>query len=251
MWITDYPRSAPRQGRAGLHGAGARPACGPASSPSTRSASTSAAGCPSARPRSGSSARATARSTTRSARRRAARPRGLDRFAMTVDGRRADTVDTGTIIQGPPIGTNTTGQEAEGPHCTQRRRTSPPARPHPPPCPSPPPRRSPPSTDDRPHSSPSSSWRRSSTSSSTSCSRARPSSARDRAGRQPQAVLRRRGPRGSEAHRRSTLALVVLFVLAVGIPLYWIMEPGRQENAAEGFDEKLRQPGRGAVRRHR
>ena len=23
----------------------------------------------------------------------------------------------GTIIQGPPIGTNTTGQEAEGPHC--------------------------------------------------------------------------------------------------------------------------------------
>ena len=27
------------------------------------------------------------------------------------------TVDTGTIIQGPPIGTNTTGQEAEGPHC--------------------------------------------------------------------------------------------------------------------------------------
>lgn len=26
-------------------------------------------------------------------------------------------VDTGTIIQGPPIGTNTTGQEAEGPNC--------------------------------------------------------------------------------------------------------------------------------------
>ena len=33
------------------------------------------------------------------------------------------TVDTGTIIQGPPIGTNTTGQEAEGPHCVWRRRT--------------------------------------------------------------------------------------------------------------------------------
>ena len=31
-------------------------------------------------------------------------------------------VDTGVIIQGPPIGTNTTGQEAEGPHCTRRRR---------------------------------------------------------------------------------------------------------------------------------
>ena len=27
------------------------------------------------------------------------------------------TVNTGLIIQGPPIGTNTTGQEAEGPHC--------------------------------------------------------------------------------------------------------------------------------------
>ncbi|HEX9994745.1 MAG TPA: Rieske 2Fe-2S domain-containing protein [Acidimicrobiales bacterium] len=43
-------------------------------------------------------------------------PRGLDRFAMTVDGG-VLTVDTGVIIQGPPIGTNTTGQEAEGPHC--------------------------------------------------------------------------------------------------------------------------------------
>lgn len=43
-------------------------------------------------------------------------PRGLDRFAMQVSGG-ALTVDTGTIILGPPIGTNTTGQEAEGPHC--------------------------------------------------------------------------------------------------------------------------------------
>jgi len=43
-------------------------------------------------------------------------PRGLDRFAMTVAGD-SFTVDTGLIIQGPPIGVNTTGQEAEGPHC--------------------------------------------------------------------------------------------------------------------------------------
>ena len=43
-------------------------------------------------------------------------PRGMDRFAMEVkDG--VFIVDTGTIIQGPPIGTNTTGQEAEGPNC--------------------------------------------------------------------------------------------------------------------------------------
>ncbi len=43
-------------------------------------------------------------------------PRGLDRFAMSVEGGNF-TVDTGLIIQGPAIGTNTTGQEAEGPHC--------------------------------------------------------------------------------------------------------------------------------------
>jgi len=43
-------------------------------------------------------------------------PRGMDRFAMTVSGDSL-TVDTGTVINGPPIGTNTTGQEAQGPHC--------------------------------------------------------------------------------------------------------------------------------------
>jgi len=43
-------------------------------------------------------------------------PRGMDRFATSVSGGEL-TVDTGTVIQGPPIGTNTTGQEAEGPHC--------------------------------------------------------------------------------------------------------------------------------------
>ncbi|MGH9032907.1 MAG: ubiquinol-cytochrome c reductase iron-sulfur subunit [Acidimicrobiia bacterium] len=43
-------------------------------------------------------------------------PRGLDRFATEVSGD-VLTVDTGAIIQGPAIGTNTTGQEAEGPHC--------------------------------------------------------------------------------------------------------------------------------------
>jgi cytochrome b6-f complex iron-sulfur subunit len=45
-------------------------------------------------------------------------PRGMDRFAMTVDNNQL-SVDTSSAgqIQGPPIGTNTTGQEAEGPHC--------------------------------------------------------------------------------------------------------------------------------------
>ena len=45
-------------------------------------------------------------------------PRGMDRFAVEIGADGSFTVDTGTIIQGPPIGTNTTGQEAEGPNCT-------------------------------------------------------------------------------------------------------------------------------------
>jgi cytochrome b6-f complex iron-sulfur subunit len=44
-------------------------------------------------------------------------PRGMDRFAISVDAANNVSVDTGTVYQGPPIGTNTTGQEAEGPHC--------------------------------------------------------------------------------------------------------------------------------------
>jgi cytochrome b6-f complex iron-sulfur subunit len=43
-------------------------------------------------------------------------PRGMDHFAMDVSGGSL-TVDTGTVILGPAIGTDTTGQEAEGPHC--------------------------------------------------------------------------------------------------------------------------------------
>lgn len=43
-------------------------------------------------------------------------PRGMDRFPLEVSGG-AITVDTGEIIQGPPIGTDTTGQAAEGAPC--------------------------------------------------------------------------------------------------------------------------------------
>jgi len=43
-------------------------------------------------------------------------PRGMDRFIATVEGGEV-VVDTKTVIPGPPIGTNTTGQESEGPHC--------------------------------------------------------------------------------------------------------------------------------------
>ena len=44
-------------------------------------------------------------------------PRGLDRFAIDGRRRRRSPSTPAPIIQGPPIGTNTTGQEAEGPHC--------------------------------------------------------------------------------------------------------------------------------------
>ncbi len=43
-------------------------------------------------------------------------PRGMDRFAIDTTGGNL-TVLTGTRFQGPPIGTDTTGQKPEGPAC--------------------------------------------------------------------------------------------------------------------------------------
>jgi cytochrome b6-f complex iron-sulfur subunit len=43
-------------------------------------------------------------------------PRGLDRFQALISGGSV-TINTGLLSVGPPIGTNTTGQVAEGPHC--------------------------------------------------------------------------------------------------------------------------------------
>jgi cytochrome b6-f complex iron-sulfur subunit len=44
-------------------------------------------------------------------------PRGLDHFAVSVDADGGITIDTKKAINGPAIGTDTTGQQAEGPHC--------------------------------------------------------------------------------------------------------------------------------------
>jgi cytochrome b6-f complex iron-sulfur subunit len=44
-------------------------------------------------------------------------PRGMDHFPLEFAPSGDVTVNTGIIAQGRPIGTNTTGQEAEGPHC--------------------------------------------------------------------------------------------------------------------------------------
>lgn len=43
-------------------------------------------------------------------------PRGLDRFGVAVENG-VVVVDTGQVVQGPALGINTTGQQAEGPHC--------------------------------------------------------------------------------------------------------------------------------------
>ena len=45
-------------------------------------------------------------------------PRGMDRHPATISPSGEVTIDTGTTVPGPAIGVNTTGQEAEGPHCT-------------------------------------------------------------------------------------------------------------------------------------
>jgi cytochrome b6-f complex iron-sulfur subunit len=45
-------------------------------------------------------------------------PRGMDHYPASIAASGEVTVDTGSVIPGAPIGTNTTGQEAEGPHCT-------------------------------------------------------------------------------------------------------------------------------------
>ncbi len=45
-------------------------------------------------------------------------PRGMDAYPATIASNGDVTIDTGSLVPGPPIGTNTTGQEAEGPHCT-------------------------------------------------------------------------------------------------------------------------------------
>lgn len=48
---------------------------------------------------------------------------------------------------------------------------------------------------------------------------------------------------GPKLDRALTVGLLTLFVLAIGIPLYWVMEPGRQENAAAGFGERFESRG--------
>jgi cytochrome b6-f complex iron-sulfur subunit len=45
-------------------------------------------------------------------------PRGMDAYPATISASGEVSINTGQLVPGPAIGTNTTGQEAEGPHCT-------------------------------------------------------------------------------------------------------------------------------------
>ncbi|MEO5974490.1 MAG: Rieske 2Fe-2S domain-containing protein [Ilumatobacteraceae bacterium] len=47
-------------------------------------------------------------------------PRGMDRFGVSL-ANDVFVIDTSAVFQGPAIGTNTTGQEAEGPHCVSEK----------------------------------------------------------------------------------------------------------------------------------
>jgi len=40
----------------------------------------------------------------------------MDRFGVAINNG-VLSIDTGSVFAGPAIGVNTTGQEAEGPHC--------------------------------------------------------------------------------------------------------------------------------------
>ena len=44
---------------------------------------------------------------------------------------------------------------------------------------------------------------------------------------------------GKKLDRALTWGLVTLFIIAIGLPMYWIYEPGRQANAAEDFNRKF------------
>ncbi len=47
-------------------------------------------------------------------------PRGMDRFGVSL-ANDVLVIDTSTVFIGPSIGTNSTGQEAEGPHCVDEK----------------------------------------------------------------------------------------------------------------------------------
>ena len=174
----------------------------------------------------GSSARATARSTTASVRRRPARRRvAWTASRVTVAGNGDVTVDTGTIVAGPPIGTNTTGQEAEGPHCITGGGRALIDRPR---------------YDDHrldPHGG---GGRR--------VDRLRGDERRlgeKEAGSEIELAPNRKPYyddevlEGRRLERVQLYGVLLLVVVVIGLPLYWVFEPDRQAGAQEGIEGRF------------
>ena len=158
-------------------------------------------------------------------------PRGLDRFAIDGRRRRRSSSTPARSSSGPPIGTNTTGQEAEGPHCiVGRGRTD--AR-----SPATPGRRRRASVVliavvivgfvVRRHQHPRRPSRRSARRSSSRRTASRTSTTRSSRARKLDRTLHVRPARS--VRRR-----------AIGLPLYWLDEPGRQAGAVEDFERQVR-----------
>ena len=161
-------------------------------------------------------------------------PRGIDRFAVSIVERQRHRRH-GRHHPRPPIGTNTTGQEAEGPHCitaagalmvyataaTHDRRDRHPVDPH---------RRRGSCTcsgtcaTPGPRSAPSSSWPRTASPTTTTRSSRAPSSS------------------GTQI-----FGVAMLVVIGVGLPLYWIAEPGRQAGAVARLQQAVRRVGLAAT----
>ena len=118
-WLTHYPSDALPKARGGVPAPPSTPGWPTtASSRCTRSVRTSDAACPSCAssgwfecPCHGSQYNQVGEKKAGPA------PRGMDRFAISVDAGGTLSIDTSTVYTGPVIGTNTTGQEAQGPHC--------------------------------------------------------------------------------------------------------------------------------------
>ena len=49
---------------------------------------------------------------------------------------------------------------------------------------------------------------------------------------------------GPKLDRTLTIALGTLILIAIALPFYWILEPGRQSNAVKDFDAKFVEQGR-------
>ena len=56
---------------------------------------------------------------------------------------------------------------------------------------------------------------------------------------------------GKRLERVQLYGVLLLVVIVIGLPLYWVFEPSRQAGATEGLEKRLAELGRRALRAHR